>query len=152
MQTIPNISAVLDSFFSDASVTKSECTRARYSRAHTELVRYLDDVDLAALLGDEIAQIVAAEREFNPVHAFLRVMTAEELIFMLPGFVDSFRLPSSRADARSQISLTDRLVRYLIRFRLIDESVFGTQILQTQVACDAARARMKHDSEPRLFG
>lgn len=152
MRTTPNIADVLDSFFGDVSVTKTECTRARYARAHAALVRYLGEADLASLLGRETAQIVAAEREFDPTHAFIRVMTAEELIMMLPGFVDGEALPAGRADARTHISLTDRLVAHMIRFRLIDERVFAPQIERAREACAAARENLRHDSAPRLFG
>lgn len=142
---------MLDSFFADVSVSKTECTKARYSRVHAALVRYLDRVDLA-VLGPDSARIVAAEREFNPAHALIRVLTCEDLLFLLLGFVDDSQLPARRADARSHISLTDRLVGHLIRFRLVDEAIFSAQIFAIQKACVHARERMRHDVMPTIFG
>lgn len=150
MNTTPNITSVLDAFFSDAAVGKAAATRERYLRTHAALVRFLDSVDIASELGEDAWQIVAAEREFDANDAFVRVLTAESLVAVLPGFVE--RLPACRTDARTRISLTDRLVSYLVRFRLIDELAAGTPILRARVACADARDRLREPAEPRLFG
>ncbi len=152
MSMTPNISAVLETFFFDAEAGKSAATRARYVRTQAALARYIETVDVADCFGDDVAQLVAAEREFDSSGAFLRIMTAEELVVLLPGFVEDERLPACRADARTQVSMTDRLVAFLIRFRLIDGSRFSRAVLDTQVACATARDRLRRHTEPRLFG
>ncbi|WP_155849416.1 hypothetical protein [Arthrobacter sp. H20] len=109
----PHINGILRSFFEDESVGRSYYVGARYYRVMAHLCHYLESVDAATVLGPESGTLLAAERELNPRGAFLRLFTAHDLVHCLPGFLESRWLLRNHMDARTQISLTDRLLRWI---------------------------------------
>ncbi|MHA7153815.1 hypothetical protein [Arthrobacter sp. TMN-50] len=85
----PCIEIILRTFLADVSMGRSHYVGARYCRVLEHLCHYLETVDANAVLGTESGTLLAAEREFHPRGAFLRLFTVDDLVFCLPGFLDN---------------------------------------------------------------
>ena len=144
----PRIDVILRSFLEDESVGRSHFVGARYYRVMAHLCRYLESVDAGAVLGPESETLLAAEREMNPRGAFLRLFTAHDLVHCLPGFLESRWLLSPHLDARTQISLTDRLLRW-VRHHYPDDMYYcAGGIRECTKAIERARVRQRVATKP----
>ena len=141
--TTPRIDVILRSFLADESAGRSHVVGARYYRVMAHLCHYLESVDATVLLGPESGIILAAEREFQPNGAFLRLFDAHDLIYCLPGFLDSRWLMTNPSDARTQVSLTDRLLRWVRRRYREDIYYCAGGIRQCTEAIRQARRRLR---------
>ncbi|HET8778706.1 MAG TPA: hypothetical protein VFM66_01440, partial [Agromyces sp.] len=88
---------------------RTHSTRLRYARARERLVAYLEALDERMLTGSGVAML-EVERALRPEGALLRVATAEDLLYALPGFValDRNGLPASDARAQLRVSVDCR--------------------------------------------
>lgn len=140
---IPHLDIILRTFLQDVSAGRSHPVGARYYRVMGHLYCYLESVDADAVLGTAAGTLLAAEREFHPSGAFLRLFTAHDLVFCLPGFIDDGWLMPDPADARTQVSLTDRLLRW-VRHRYPDDMFHcACGIHECTVAIRRARRRLR---------
>ncbi|MHA7292706.1 hypothetical protein [Arthrobacter sp. HLT1-21] len=139
----PRIAIILRTFREDVSMGRSHYVGARYYRVMAHLCGYLETVDATAVLGPESGTLLAAEREIHPRGAFLRLFTAHDLVHCLPGFLASPWLMTDPADVRTQISLTDRLLRW-VRRRYPDDMYYcECGIHECTVAIERARAERR---------
>ncbi|MBG6189137.1 hypothetical protein IWX64_000057 [Arthrobacter sp. CAN_A212] len=140
---IPRIDVILRTFLEDVSAGRSNSVGARYYRVMVHLYCYLESVDADAVLGTAAGTLLAAEREFHPSGAFLRLFTAHDLVFCLPGFLDNRWLMQDPADARTQVSLTDRLLRWIRHRYPRDLYYCSSGIHECTVAIRQARRRLR---------
>ncbi|WGW12137.1 hypothetical protein LWF01_18980 [Saxibacter everestensis] len=148
MTNAPSIEAVLEAFFADVAVGRGAGTRVRYWRVYIQLNRYLESDDAGRLLGTDYNRLLAAEREFRPDRALARLFSAEGLVLCLSGFVDDAWLLPAPVDARSQISLTDRLLRWVQGRHLIDMSSCSCAVYECEEAIRRARKILRSQVEP----
>lgn len=140
---IPHVDVILRSFLQDVGAGRSPSVGARYYRVMVHLSCYLESVDADAVLGTAAGTLLAAEREFHPYGAFRRLFTAHDLVFCLPDFLNDRWLMRDPADARTQISLTDRLLRW-VRHRYPDDMFYcACEIRECTVAISQARRRLR---------
>lgn len=134
---------VLDVFVATAQASVGPATAARYARVHRQLLRFLDEAELGSSLGTGLAALLGLERELGGPGAFLRVYGFDELVCCLPAFVGPSWLLPARADARSQISLSGRLPRWLDRHGYLDSRLAGWALWEAEKAMDDARHRLR---------
>lgn len=120
-------------------------TSARYIRVLGHLGRFAAEVELdvvARPLGTDCATLLGCEREFGRGGAFWRIFGYDELVCCLPGFIEGEWLLPQRADARTQVSLTARLLPWLRRRGIIDMSLCACAYWDAEYAVKKARARL----------
>lgn len=131
--------ALLERFLTDISRGKTVATQMRYIHILRHFQFFLDQVDVAPHLGTEQAAILEVERDFGRRGALLRIFGATELVCCLPEFLEERWLPSRPGEARTQISLIGRLLRWLKYHRLIDMSVGACAFWDAEAAVKQAR-------------
>lgn len=124
-------STFLDDFITREAAGKAEATRRRYYRVQAHLQKLLDEWG-------------AAERR-----------DVEVLVEVLPTFLDGEWLMSSTADARTQVSLCDRLLQRLRSTSVIRPRTIFRSWLDADSAVFHARTRLRDQSRassaaPRL--
>lgn len=139
----PRIDIILRTFLEDVSMGRSHYVGARYYRVMAHLCRYLESVDAYAVLGPESGTLLAAEREMHPRGAFRRLFTAHDLVHCLPGFLETRWLMADPTDVRTQISLTDRLLRWVRRRYPGDMNYCSGGIRDCVAAIERARAERR---------
>lgn len=139
----PRIEIILRTFLEDVSTGRSHYVGARYCRVMAHLCLYLESVDASVVLGTQSGTLLAAEREFHPRRAFLRLFTAHDLVRCLPGFLESRWLMEDSTDVRTQISLTDRLLQWVRRSYPDDMYHCPGGIHQCTAAIERARAERR---------
>jgi hypothetical protein len=115
----PTISEVLVRFLEDRCRARQPVTIDRYLRIDEHLRTYLEARGQDRLCSDD-ALLLAAEREFQPLGAFCRIMHADALLAALPDFLGADWLMPQGLDRKVQISQSSRLVHWLIRGRVVD--------------------------------
>jgi hypothetical protein len=140
--------AALQRFFAHEALGVRPATARRYEHVAAHLFRFLDDVDVVRQLGAGPAALLESERQFGRSGAFFRVLGFDELVACLADFVAPEWLLPADVDARTQISLTDRLLKRLQREQLIDMPIVACAYLDTEAAIKAARRHLK-DGAPR---
>lgn len=108
---------VIDDFFEHLGIGRKAETRRRYQRVRLRLYDFLDIDDMALWLSPEQVTLLAAEREFHREGAVWTLYGVAGLFQCAPGFVAQEQLPSTAAEARMQISVTNRLVTHLWRYQ-----------------------------------
>ncbi len=136
----------LQTFFADECVGRARGTQARYERVHQHLILYLDEADVSFCLGTHPAALLEAERQFAPGGAFLRLFGFEELVCCIPEFLSDTWLLPGPSDARTQISLIDRMLRWLTANRLFDRYYLGCAYWDAEAAIKRARRRAHNTS------
>ncbi|MBC7630611.1 hypothetical protein [Aeromicrobium sp.] len=131
---------LIDDFISEEGSTRTATTTRRYERMRARLTYFLDTADMADSLGAQNATLLEAEREFHEQGAFWQVFGPDELVCCLPAFLADPWIPGSVVQARTQISLTGRLLTYLSRRRLLDFSLVRCAFLEAEAAVVQARA------------
>lgn len=134
---------LFDRFVADAGRGKTIATQRRYAQVIARLLQFLDQVDVAPHLGTDAAALLEIERDFGRRGAFLRVLDATELVCCLPEFVGAQWLPSESGPARTQISLTGRLLTWMRRHQLIDWSAGACAFYETEAAVRQARESVR---------
>lgn len=139
MTCIP-VDQILTRYFSASSAGKHPATVERYDRVLQHLRLFLEDEGDSTVSG-ETAELLALERQFEPDAAFARLLGAEELVFALPRFLNSFWLLPDFHDRLAQISLVSRLVQWLCSRELVDSRWHRHAVMQTRAAAEKARRR-----------
>lgn len=133
----------LQAFFTEACSGRSPAIRRRYERVRAHLMRYLEVADVSRSLGTAPAALLEGERQFARDGAFLRLFGFEELICCIPDFLSESWMMPVRADARAQISLSERMLRWLSRNRLFDWQIASCVYWDAETALKQARARLR---------
>lgn len=136
---------VLDSFFEQESVGRSEPTRSRNRRVHEHLVRFLDEGDMSRTLDTHENAVLAAARRDG--RGFLDVFGLEEAVVCLARFVRSDWLPERITDARAQVALAGRLITWLDARGHLDHDLMGCGLYEAEAAVREARERLRPGSE-----
>lgn len=144
--------SALQRFVAEEAFDVTRSTADRYERVLEHLLTFLDEVDVAPHLGTGPATLLASERQFGERGAFFRVFGFDELVVCLAGFVENDWLLPARVDARTQISLTGRLLTRLRRDGLLDMFSVACAFLDTEAAVALARRTVSADAtrRPRL--
>lgn len=144
--------AALQRFFAHEALEVQPATARRYERVMAHLFTFLDSVDVSNQLGTGPAALLESERQFGRSGAFFRVLGFDELVCCLADFVAPEWLLPADVDARTQISLTSRLLKRLQREQLIEMPIVYCAYLDTQSAIREARRRLKNGERrrPRL--
>lgn len=144
-----NIVEIVESFKRHVGAGRHEVTQRRYQRVFEHLHDYLDSGDADFWLGTEATGLLACEREFEPHRALARMYSIDELVCTLPGFVAPAWLMPKPGDARSQVSLIDRLVRTGLVRGLMDEGILNCAVHDCHRAIRDARAELVMRSRTR---
>lgn len=74
-------------------------------------------------------------------------MHADDLVFALPGFVHlTFGwMPEDRVDRGVQVRLTESLLTFVVRARLVDTSACQCTAIQAQAAIGYARQQLQRE-------
>lgn len=142
---VDHLPAGLAEFLAQMSVGRRPQTSARYDRVISHLARFAAEVDLDVVgrhLGTACASLLGSEREFGPEGSFWRVFGYDELVCCLPAFVQDEWLLGQPAEARTQVSLTGRLLPWMRRRGLIDMSLCGCPYWEAEYAVQQARASL----------
>jgi len=115
----PSISDVLVRFLEDRCRGRQPVTIDRYLRIDEHLRTYLEARGQDRICTGNVL-LLAAEREFQPLGAFCRIMHADALLAALPEFLGTEWLMPRRLDCKVQISQSSRLVHWLIRNHVVD--------------------------------
>ena len=146
MTTSTYETALLWLFLDEASLDKTVSTRIRYHRIVNRLQYFLDQIDVTPHLGTDPAAMLEVERDFGRRGSFFRVFGATELVCCLPAFIEDPWLPADRVEARTQISLTGRLLRWLDSHRQMDPFTGNCALWEAQAAVKAARSRVTKEA------
>ena len=121
---------------------RAHSTRLRYARACQRLVAYLEALDERLLTESGVAML-EVERALRPEGALLRVATAEDLLYALPGFVglDRDGLPAS--DARAQLRVSVDCRSLIMRRRLVDPVGHSCVSIEFDGALRRARSALR---------
>lgn len=115
----PTIDEMLVPFFEQQTAEKTGRRLRRVREVERHLREYLETAGHRALDSESLA-LLNLERSFEPEGAFTRCMRAEELLFTLRTFIEPAWLPDDRVQARVQVSVVDRLVKWLRWHDLLD--------------------------------
>ena len=137
---------LIDDFFAAEASGRTEATVRRYVRVRGRLTHFLDTADMGQWLGTDPGTVLSAEREFHERGAFWHLFGPDELVCVLPGFLQEPWLPDSLGEARTQISLVSRLLSHLSRKRLIDFSLFACAFWDAEAAVKQARIELTRRS------
>lgn len=139
---------LISSFFAVEGLGKTESTLRRYQQVHAQLLAFLDDVDPRPWLGPGPAALLEAERHAGGRGAFFRIFDMDELVCCLPGFLaDEWLLPG-RTNARTQVSLVDRLMRRLLAAGRIDLRDLGCAWFEAESVVLRVRRELHAASQP----
>jgi len=134
---------LLDDFFDDEALGRTESTSRRYGRVRDRLTGYLDVSDMSDGLGTYPATLLDAERQFHEQGAFWMLFGPDELVCCLPPFLRAPWLPDGTGEARTQISLVGRLLDHLRRKRRLDFSVVRCAFWEAEAAVEQARRELR---------
>lgn len=137
-----SIEGLLEAFLKHAGADRTEATRERYRRVIDHLHLYLDSSDAEFWLGTDAARLIAHEREFEADRALARLFSIDELLCALPGFLASPWLMAKPGDARTQVSLIDRLLRTPLVRGLADDGGLFCVVHDGRRAVVQARAEL----------
>lgn len=137
-----SIEGLLEAFLQYVGAERTEATRDRYRRVIDHLHLYLDSSDAEFWLGTDAAQLIAHERQFEPNRAFARLFTIDELLCALPGFLAPKWLMAKPGDARSQVTLIDKMLRTNLVRGLADDGSLFCVVLDCRRAVKEARAEL----------
>ncbi|HWM15853.1 MAG TPA: hypothetical protein VNP97_04630 [Microbacterium sp.] len=128
---------------------RSHSVRLRYARARERLVAHLEALDERMLTESGVAML-EVERALRPEGALLRVATAEDLLYALPGFValDRDGLPTS--DARAQLRVSVDCRNFITQRRLVDPSGHSCVSIEFDGALRRARSALRERSTARV--
>lgn len=130
---------LIDDFFRELGVGRKAETVRRYLRIRHRLLTFLDTGDMTLGLGSDPATLLEAERQFHDTGAFWTLFGPDELVCCLPSFLHETWWPDSTVEARTQISVTGRLLGHLSRKRLLDWSVARRAYWDAEAAVVQAR-------------
>lgn len=137
MKQIP-IDQILTRYFSANASGKHPATVERYERVLASLRLFLE-AEGDSTVSPESRALLALEREFEPEDAFVRLLSAEHLVFALPRFLSPQWLLDDFHDRLAQISLISRLVQWLCSRELVDSRWHRHAVMQTRAAAEKAR-------------
>ncbi|HET7326234.1 MAG TPA: hypothetical protein VFJ14_03015 [Nocardioidaceae bacterium] len=141
----------LADFLVHVSTGRRPQTSVRYVRVLEHLARFVAEIKLdvvAHQLGTDCAMLLGSEREFDCGSAFWRVFGYDELVCCLPSFIEDEWLLPQHADARTQVSLTARLLPWMRRRGIIDMSLCACAYWDAEYAVKKARARLEVCAKP----
>lgn len=90
---------------------RAEITMRRYRRVLAHLLLFLDRVDVRGPLGLQSAAILEAERDVGREGSFLRCFGLDELVRVLPSYLDDAWLAVRRQERVAQLRVAALLVR-----------------------------------------
>ena len=134
----------LVSFVEAEGFARTARTRARYRHVLTLLLRYLDEADLSRYLGTIDIDLLEEERRAGAEGSFLRLLSLDELVCCLPGFLEHPWLPHAPGQRRTHVSLVDRLLRHLRLARLVDLGRVACALYEAEAAVQGARHPSPH--------
>lgn len=137
----PTIDVVLEGFFGERMRGGPAGMKQRRLRSLDLRLREYLEVEGDRVLVTADLELLAIERQFDPVGAFCRTMRAEDLVFALPGFLERC-LPEDLVDVRLQLATVEALMAWLIR-RLIDQTGLECVLLDVFVALRRGRADLR---------
>jgi hypothetical protein len=140
------IADILTQFFAQSLEGKTGVARRRIDDAARQL-RACIDSEADRILVTEDLELLAAERQFNPVDAVARVMGADDLIFLLSIFIEPQWQPTDRLQRAAQLRLTERLVRFILAHRLVHRHELACPILDVEVGISRGRAQLRKERE-----
>lgn len=126
-------------------------TAERYESVISSLFDFLDQVDVRARLGPEIADHLEAERARLGSGAFLPTLGVISMLRMMPEFLVHPWLPPMGAQRRAHRAIVDRLLVFLRRRELVEPSpVRADDFARARRAVTAARVRdyWRQNDEP----
>jgi hypothetical protein len=132
------IDSLLTTFFDHQREQCSGVRRSRITLIEKLLRECLEQEGERFLVGrDQV--VLAAEREFHAVGAFARTMHADDLIYVLPLFLQDERLQENPLVRRLQLQLTDALTGHIIYggYALYDDLV--CQLYEIRGGIDRAK-------------
>jgi len=102
------------------------------------------------MLTESGVAMLEVERALRPEGALLRVATAEDLLYALPGFValDRDGLPTS--DARAQLRVSVDCRNFITQRRLVDPSGHSCVSIEFDGALRRARSALRERSTARV--
>lgn len=104
---------LIDDFFEALAEGRRAVTVRRYARVRHRLYDFLDVDDMSQWLEPDEVTLLAAEREFMRDGAVRSLFGVEGLLRCLPGFVTDEVLPPTTAEARTQVSVANRLLTHV---------------------------------------
>lgn len=124
----PLIDEILTAFFTPRVELATGIARRRIEQVERRL-RECCEADGERILETDGLEIVAAERQFNPVRVITRTMQAPDLLFILTLFAQPPWLVDDRLACRAQLRLIGELTNFLVRQRLVDANDYACPIL-----------------------
>lgn len=144
----PHIDDILTSFFARECEGTKGVTRQRTELVE-RLLRECLEAEGARVLVDRDRIMLAAEHEFQPEGAFARTMHADDLIFVLPLFVQPPWLHSEPLVQRIQLYLTDALTGHIMYGGLADYDQLICQLYDIRNGIDSAKWALNRDRRDR---
>lgn len=130
---------LIDDFFRAEAEGKTPAVVRRYARVRERLTAFLDTGDMSLGLGTNLVSLLESERQFHDTGAFWTLFGPGELVCCLPSFLHETWLPAGTAEARSQISLVNRLLTSMSRAHQFDWPSTACAFYEARAAVDQAR-------------
>jgi hypothetical protein len=138
----PTACAIIETIEDALTIDRTPATRHRYARARARLEAYLESLG-GAMLTDAGASMLEVERALDPDGALLRVATAEDLVYALPGFISLERPRLPVSDVRAQLRLAEQCRRFIERRGLVDFGAHACAMWEVDGALRRARAALR---------
>lgn len=138
----PPINYILRGFFDRRLDGTKGLTRARIVEVETQL-RECIEAEAERVLVASDRTLLAAEREFHPTGAVARLMQADDLVFLLPIFLEPQWAPTQAQQRRVQLGLVDRLTGHLLVTGLVERYGMECPLIEIRSGIDRAKAQLR---------
>ncbi|KFF59304.1 hypothetical protein JF66_12275 [Cryobacterium sp. MLB-32] len=137
-----HIDEILTAFFTLQGAGQTPAARRRTLLVEARLRDCLE-IEGERVLVTRDLMILAAEREFEPVGAVARTMHADDLIFVLPSFLEAPWLHGTALMKRAQLTLVEHLTAQLLNDGTVTYDEVTCPLHEIRARLDAARAALR---------
>lgn len=147
----PTIERLLVPFFVEQTAEKTGKRLRRVQEVERHLREYLEVAGHRGLSAEGLG-ILNFERQFHPDSAFIRCMRADDLLYTLATFIEPAWLPDDPVQARVQVSIVEKLMRWLREHRFITYADVSCELQRLVVAIYRVRRAQRTEATLRRLG
>lgn len=138
----PRIDPILRGFFDRRLAGTKGLTCTRIEEVERQLRECIETEAERILVAPDLV-LLAAEREFHPAGAVARLMHADDIIFLLPIFLEPHWAPAQAQQRRVQLRLIDMLTGHLLGSGLVERDGMECPLTHIRGGIDAAKAELR---------
>lgn len=147
----PTIEELLFHFFARQAAGKTGKRLRRVQEVERHLREYLETAGHRSLTTGGLG-ILNLERQFHPDDAFIRCMHADDLLYTLTTFIEPAWLPDDRVQARVQVGIVEKLMKWLREHRLVTYADEASELQRLVVAIYRVKRAQRTEATLRRLG